>query len=186
MAGPRHLSLPGSPPSGFWNFNDPDSIDLQLWEVPVESGSPHGGATPTVILPTLPVLNFLRHASRAAVGAMPLLTEPPSAQARGELCRLQEFVNVIEQLFEDPSGKRSLIITKLRLLEEIKSMHNGSGDDRLLFEFLDQAEAPQTYRYVDDRALHEGDESADEDEDIERSSGNSTAGAESDNSDASL
>ncbi|TQV90266.1 hypothetical protein IF1G_11025 [Cordyceps javanica] len=90
-------------------FKAPQSADLQLWEIPVEGGSALGGVMPTVVLPTLPILRFLRRASRAAVRAMPLLTGPSSTHAVHELNRLQYWVDAIDQLFMDLSAKQGLI-----------------------------------------------------------------------------
>ncbi|KAJ6787384.1 hypothetical protein PWT90_10532 [Aphanocladium album] len=151
LAGPRHLPLASGQPSCYWNFQAPQSAGLQLWEIPVEGGSAFGGVMPTVVVPTLPVLRFLRRASRAAVRAMPLLTGPSSTLAVHELNRLQYWVDAIDQLFVDPSARQGLISTKLGLLEEMKSLHGDSGDNGLLFTFLDQKDTPQTYRYLDDR-----------------------------------
>lgn len=161
LAGSRHLPLASGQTSSYWNFHAPESVDLQLWEIPVEGGSALGSAMPTVILPTLPVLRFLRRASQAVVRAMPLLTDLSSARALDELSRLQYWVDAIDQLFMDSFAKQSLLNTKLGLLEEMKGLHSDSGDDGLLFAFLDQADAPETYRYLDDEGVQYEDENED-------------------------
>lgn len=177
LAGPRHLNLPASQPPSTWNFSDPDSVDLQLWEVPVESGSACEGTMPTVILPTAPVLRFLRRAGQAIVSAMPLRTIPSSTQVQEELDRLKYWVHAVGQLLDDSSSRRSLFGAKFRLLEETKSLQDDSGHDGLLLHFLDQTEAPQTCTYLD---AEDPQDEEDEEDITVYSSGESTANNESD------
>ncbi len=131
-------------PDSIWDFNDPESAALQLWEVPLECAAVDGSMLPTVILPTAPVLRFLMRASRAAIAATPSLSGSGFDIAREALRRLRGWTDIIGSLLENGTNLECLTSVNLSLLEEVKSWHEDTGSDALLLKFLNQAKAPQT------------------------------------------
>lgn len=154
-------------PVAHWNFNDPESSALRLWEVPIECTSTLGEAMPTIILPTKQVLRFLTRASRAAVNVIPQLGGAEFEEARVKLRRLKGWTDIIESLLENGANRSCLLSTKLDLLEEVKGWHEDAGSDGLLLQFLNQAEPPQTRTYRDDADAAEVDTSNTGDETTE-------------------
>ena len=138
-----------TPPQYYWDFNQSESSDLGLWEVPVEGVTSRWVNMPTMLMPTIPILLFLTRAGRAIVGQHVIFEGVQFREAHENLRRLRRWVDIAEGLVGIRANRRCLLSTKLGALEEVKGWYGDISSDDLLLQFINQPAAPQTCLYVD-------------------------------------